>query len=144
MQYMKIFTDFATSIEPLGDAERGRLFTAMLEYAATGAEPEFSGNERYIWPTAKMHIDRNAAEYARKCTANANNGAKGGRPRKKTATLKNPENPVGFLETQKSQDKDKEKDKEKDKIPPSIPPQGAVSYTHLAMIVVRRTFQEIK
>lgn len=61
MKYLKVFTDFATSIEPLSDAEKGRLFTAMLEYAETGTEPRFSGNERFLWPTAKSHIDREAA-----------------------------------------------------------------------------------
>ena len=33
MEYLKVFTDFVKVMEPLGDAERGRLFTAMLEYA---------------------------------------------------------------------------------------------------------------
>ena len=61
MKYLKVFTDFAQSIEPLSDAEKGRLFTAMLEYAETGTEPRFSGNERFLWPTAKSHIDREAA-----------------------------------------------------------------------------------
>lgn len=61
MKYLKVFTDFATAIEPLSDAEKGRLFTAMLEYAETGTEPRFSGNERFLWPTAKSHIDREAA-----------------------------------------------------------------------------------
>ncbi|MDD2956714.1 MAG: DUF6291 domain-containing protein [Oscillospiraceae bacterium] len=48
MDYIKIFVDFEKVITTLGDAERGRLFTAMLAYASTGAEPEFDGNERYI------------------------------------------------------------------------------------------------
>ena len=56
MEYLKIFTDFAESIEPLSDAECGRLFRAMLKYASSGAAPEFSGNERFIWPTAKQSI----------------------------------------------------------------------------------------
>jgi len=31
MKYLKVFCDFATTIEALSDAEKGRLFTAMLE-----------------------------------------------------------------------------------------------------------------
>lgn len=106
MEYLKIFTDFAESIEPLSDAECGRLFRAMLKYASSGAAPEFSGNERFIWPTAKLHIDREAAFLHKQRT----NGAKGGRPKKPTETQDNPAKPS---ETQKShKDKDKEKDKE--------------------------------
>lgn len=106
MEYLKIFTDFAESIEPLSDAECGRLFRAMLKYASSGATPEFSGNERFIWPTAKLHIDREAAFLHKQRT----NGAKGGRPKKPTETQDNPAKPT---ETQKShKDKDKEKDKE--------------------------------
>lgn len=105
MEYLKIFTDFAESIEPLSDAECGRLFRAMLKYASSGAAPEFSGNERFIWPTAKLHIDREAAFLHKQRT----NGAKGGRPKKPTETQDNPAKPT---ETQKSH-KDKEKDKEK-------------------------------
>lgn len=73
MNYIKIFTDFAQSLEPLGDAERGRLFTAMLEYAAQGAEPEFRGNERFVWPTAKSKIDRDIGVYNTMCQRNARN-----------------------------------------------------------------------
>lgn len=62
MKYLKVFTDFADAMEELGDAERGRLFTAMLKYAETGAAPDFRGNERFIWPVAKLQIDRMAAE----------------------------------------------------------------------------------
>ena len=30
MKYLKVFTDFVQDMDKLGDAERGRLFTAML------------------------------------------------------------------------------------------------------------------
>ena len=69
MKYLKVFTDFASSLEPLGDAECGRLFKAMLEYARTGQEPDFRGNERFIWPTAKQSIDRDSETYRRKVDA---------------------------------------------------------------------------
>lgn len=60
-KYLKVYTDFVQTIEPLGDAEKGRLFVAMLKYAESGEEPRFSGSERFIWPTAKLTIDREAA-----------------------------------------------------------------------------------
>lgn len=126
MKYLKVFTDFADAMEELGDAERGRLFTAMLKYAETGAAPDFRGNERFIWPVAKLQIDRMAAECEGRAKTSRENGSKGGRPKK---TQCNPKNPAGFSKTQKSQDKDKDKDKEN--IPsgnntPPTPPRGRV------------------
>lgn len=63
MKYLKIFTDFAADIEYLSDAETGRLFRAMMQYAETGTAPELRGNERMIWGTAKKNIDRQAKAY---------------------------------------------------------------------------------
>ena len=66
MKYLKVFTDFAIAIEPLNDAERGRLFSAMLTYAEESTEPELRGNERYVWGVAKVQIDRERDAYGRK------------------------------------------------------------------------------
>lgn len=90
------YHSYLKSIEPLNDAERGRLFTALLEYSISGAAPELRGNERYIFPTMKEQIDRDKAKYEAKCAAQSENGKKGGRPQK-------PKNPSLFWETQKSQ-----------------------------------------
>lgn len=133
MKYLKVFTDFADAMEELGDAERGRLFTAMLKYAETGAAPDFRGNERFIWPVAKLQIDRMAAECEGRAKTSRENGSKGGRPKK---TQGNPKNPAGFSKTQKSQDKDKDKDKEN--IPsgnntPPTPPRGRVDVPEALM-----------
>lgn len=133
MKYLKVFTDFADAMEELGDAERGRLFTAMLKYAETGAAPDFRGNERFIWPVAKLQIDRMAAECEGRAKTSRENGSKGGRPKK---TQGNPKNPAGFSKTQKSQDKDNDKDKEN--IPsgnntPPTPPRGRVDVPEALM-----------
>ena len=72
------YHSYLKSIEPLNDAERGRLFTALLEYSSTGAEPELRGNERYIFPTMKEQIDRDKASYEAKCAKNRESSAKGG------------------------------------------------------------------
>lgn len=131
MKYLKVFTDFADAMEELGDAERGRLFTAMLKYAETGAAPDFRGNERFIWPVAKLQIDRMAAECEGRAKTSRENGSKGGRPKK---TQGNPKNPLGFSKTQKSQDKDKDKEN----IPsgnntPPTPPRGRVDVPEALM-----------
>ena len=109
MTYIKVFVDWRRAIEPLSDAARGRLFTALLDYAETGKVPKMAGNERILFPVLRAQLDRDAASYGVRCEACRANGAYGGRPRK------NPENQVGFSETKKTQDKDKEKDKEKEK-----------------------------
>jgi len=58
MKVLKIPTDFIQSIETLSDAECGRLFNAMLNYAAADKELPLSGNERFIWPQMKVVIDK--------------------------------------------------------------------------------------
>lgn len=92
MQYLKVWTSFRDVIEPLSDAEKGRLFVMMLCYADSGEEPaDFAGNERFVWPAAKQWIDLTYSENAKQ----RENGKKGGRPK----TQENPEKPN---ETQKN------------------------------------------
>ena len=45
MKYLKIFTDFKANLELLSEAEIGRLFLAMIEYAENGVETDLEGNE---------------------------------------------------------------------------------------------------
>lgn len=96
MDYLKIWTSFIEVIEPLNDAERGRLFTAMLEYAKTGEVIEFKGNERYTWPIAKQGID----QAAQKAETLRQNGNKGGRPSKAEETKENQTEPNETKENQ--------------------------------------------
>lgn len=113
MEYLKVWTSFAEIIEPLNDSERGRLFTMMLSYAATGEQPELKGNERYVWPVAKQAIDRTKAEND-KLTVN---GSKGGRPKaKETNENQDKPNETNENQTKPYKEKDKDKDKEKEKI----------------------------
>lgn len=116
MKYLKVYTDFAEAMEALSDAERGRLFMSMLQYASTGEAGTLSGAERFVWPIAKQNIDRAQAELEKR----AENGRKGGRPKKA--------NESGEKQTKDNKDKDKDKDKENNIIPLSpngdIPPKG--------------------
>jgi hypothetical protein len=87
----------------------------MVLYAR-GDEVELTGNERFIFPMMRQHIDRAAEAYNEVVERNRANGMKGGRPPKNpvgfSETQSNPENPVGFSETQKSQEEEKEEEKE--------------------------------
>jgi hypothetical protein len=122
MEYLKIWTSFAEILEPLNDAERGRLFSAMLQYAAKGTVIEFKGNERYVWPIAKQNLD----QAAQKVETLRRNGARGGRPSKAEETSENQTEPDESKENQTKANeslnvnvnvnvKDNDKDKDKDK-----------------------------
>lgn len=108
MKYLKVFTDFASSLAPLSDAECGRLFKAMLEYAMSGQEPDLRGNERFVWPSAKASIDRDQQTYDRK--------AEGARKaaRKRTSTISYDILQEKSISYDIVQDKDKDKDKEEE------------------------------
>lgn len=100
MKYLKVFTDFVADMKELGYAERGRLFTAMLEYAETGEEPALPGNERFVWGTAKKNIDNQRTSYDHRCEVNKANGSE---PKRKQANA-----------SDSLQEKDKEQEKEKE------------------------------
>ena len=137
MKYIKVFTDFEKAMAPLGDAERGRLFTAMLMYAECGDVPEFRGNERFLWPTAKLQIDRDAETYGRKAQTARANGTMGGRKKTEIAQAETEKTNIGSFGSEKTeiaQDKDKDKDKdkyknEKEKRPSGVKRKGAAAPT---------------
>lgn len=106
MKYLKVFTDFVADMKELGEAERGRLFTAMLEYAETGKEPALRGNERFVWGTAKKNIDNQRDSYEKRCEINRQNI---------TNRYESLRTVTNAYESKQDKDKDKEKDKEKNK-----------------------------
>lgn len=55
--YIKARFDWVEQTSGLSDSERGRLFTAMLEYARSGLEPRLKGRENILFPTFKAQID---------------------------------------------------------------------------------------
>lgn len=58
MTEFTINADFVRVLEcSLKDAEVGRLFVAMCNYALSGTETELRGNERMLWAGAKLMID---------------------------------------------------------------------------------------
>ena len=52
------YHSYLNAMDPLNDAERGRLFTACLIYSKTGEVPDLRGTERFIFPQMKWQIDR--------------------------------------------------------------------------------------
>ena len=103
--YIKLFADASATIDMLSDAEAGRLLKSLMHYA-NDQEDELPGQEKLVFAMLKTQIDRDAASYRTFCDKQRENGLKGGRPKKPMVITENPNNPVVFSETQKSQDKE--------------------------------------
>ena len=112
LTYIKIFVDCLDAIEPLDDGERGRLFTALLQYAGTGEAPALQGNERFIFPMLRKQHDREAAAYKTVCETNRLNGSKSGRKRAQAAASESSQEKEKDKEEEKEEDKDKDKEKD--------------------------------
>ena len=121
LESFNAYHSYLKAIEPLNDAERGRLFTACLQYSMTGEAPELKGNERFVFPSMAAQIDRDKEKYASRCRKNAENISK-----RWSTTVYGGKNRIP---TDTKHTKDKDKDKDKDNIPPispngDIPPGG--------------------
>ena len=58
MRTLKVSTTWLKRTRTLSDAEKGRLFTAMLQYANDGTAPAISGRESLLWDEAEEEIDK--------------------------------------------------------------------------------------
>ena len=112
-EYVKLWLSYRSYFESYSAAEVGRLVLAMMEYHASGVEPEFSGSERFVWPAIRRDIDSSleTLETARE------NGKKGGRPKR----VENPKKPN---ETQNNQGEGEGEGKGEGISPPISPSQG--------------------
>ena len=79
-EYVKLWVSYGSYFEPYSDAEVGRLVRAMLQYKSSGEQPEFSGNERYVWPAIQRDIDEASATQKQMAETARENGKRGGRP----------------------------------------------------------------
>ena len=89
LAYIKLWAEFEKYFGVLGAVEVGRLILGAQEYAFHGTEPQFTGNERILWPVLKESIDKDKAYNEKQ----QSNGSKGGRPKKPNETQNNPEKP---------------------------------------------------
>ena len=130
VEYFCAYHSYLDALEPLTDAERGRLFVACLKYSKSGEVEHLSGNERFVFPVFRGQIDRDNAKYANKCKKQADNANKRWNkddandsmaydgipnmpPHEKDA------NDAKTKEKEKEKTKEKTKEKAKDNIPPS-------------------------
>lgn len=124
VEYFCAYHSYLDALEPLTDAERGRLFVACLKYSKSGEVGHLSGNERFVFPVFRGQIDRDNAKYANKCKKQADNANK--RWNKDDANDANdakaydgmPNVPPHEKDANDAKTKAKEKAKAKDNIPP--------------------------
>lgn len=109
MKTLKIKTSWLKRMESLSDAECGRLFRGMLQYASSGTVPSLSGSERIVWATAMDEIDDQLSISEKRAEA----GRIGGSKPKQT-------------EANESKPKQTEANESKEKTPP-IPPTPPIT-----------------
>ena len=96
-----VYHSYLKAIEPLNDAECGRLLKACLIYSMTGEVPELRGNERFIFPSWQSQIDRDREKYEARCRQNSKN-----------ISIRWNTNEYGRIRTNTKHTKDKDKDKD--------------------------------
>ena len=133
MTYIKLFVDYLDAIEPLGDAERGRLFTSLLEYARTGEAPQLGGNERFLFPMMRAQIDRDNAAMVGLSEARSKAGKIGAEAKQANAKFAKQIKQMPNLPSKSSYDKDEDEDEDEDYISPPPPlPRKAPTFDEVA------------
>ena len=107
LSFLKVRADFDEITECLTDEEKGRLLLAMVRYSQNGEEPRNQpAPVRILWPVFRADIIREKEI----CQTLAENGKKGGRPRKdgnRTEAEETNENQTKPNETKENQTKPK-------------------------------------
>lgn len=83
LSYIKLHADALKAYRRLSDTEFGRAIRAVLQYMEDGAEPSLPGKESVMFDVLREQLERDTAEYERKCSKQRENGRKGGRPPRK-------------------------------------------------------------
>lgn len=138
--YFCAYHSYLENMELLNSEERGRLFTALLEYSKDGTLIPLTGNERFVFPGIRSQIDRDKAQWEQIDNVKTANGRKGGRP-KKAETEKangldeNLKNQQVISVSKKSLEKEKKKDKDKEKDKDNISSSTATAENDISACV---------
>ena len=99
------YNSWLKALEPFGDAERGRIWTALLEYSnGLAIDGHSSGNERFILPMLIDQLDRDTQKNEKKSQT-----------LKERQSQSTPSNHTQPTTTRSNPPKDKDKNKDKDK-----------------------------
>lgn len=131
-EYVKLWLSYRSYFEAYSAAEVGRLVLAAMDYRESGAEPEFSGSERFIWPAIRRDIDESVAAQKAISASRSEAGKQGGRPESEKANASPESNEKQKKQMlsdeskksygQRKRTKEKEKDKDMDSILSPLPP----------------------
>lgn len=117
-----IYADWEQNCMRLSDEQRGKLFAAVMAYGIRGEDlsDELDDVTAMCFSFMKSQIKRDAEKYEAVAAKNAENGKKGGRPKKSGRGEENKksekpgesEKSEGFFEKPKKADNDNDKDKD--------------------------------
>ena len=96
--------EYLAKCAKLSDQEVGRLFRALMQYHATGIEPELAGRESIAFDFIREDIDKAEKAYAAKCEKNRQNRTITNDDERKRTSTKQDERP----QNKNIKDKDKE------------------------------------
>ena len=134
-EYVKLWLSYRSYFEAYSAAEVGRLVLAAMDYRESGAEPEFSGSERFIWPAIRRDIDESVAAQKAISASRSEAGKQGGRPESEKANAFDESNEKQKKQMLSEESKKsygqrkgtKEKDKDMDSILSPLPPKDIVT-----------------
>ena len=106
-----LYHDFEPMLHLLSMEQRGMLITAIFDYSVRGMKTEdLPDVVNMAFCCIQRALDRDAIAYEEKCRINAENGKKGGRPRKDSLISKT----EGFFEKAKKAYSDNDSDSDSD------------------------------
>lgn len=156
-EYVKLWFSYDAYFESYTDEEVGRIVRAMIAYRKNGEQPNFEGNERFIWPVVKRDIDESRLAQERAAEISRENGKKGGRPRKtpaalpeepeqtkQTETQENRKNQTGFEKSEKKQTKPKKEEPKPKKENQAFDAFWAAYPKKVGKAIARRSFERVK
>ena len=133
-EYVKLWLSYRSYFEAYSAAEVGRLVLAAMDYRESGAEPEFSGSERFIWPAIRRDIDESVAAQKAISASRSEAGKQGGRPESEKANafdernekqkkqMLSEESKKSYGQRKRTKEKDKDMDMDMDSILSPLPP----------------------
>ena len=75
---LMIYLNNREVLEALGDAERGKLTLALLDYLEFGSLPDFSGALQMAFIVLRMDVDRSVSRWEEECARRSAAGKKSG------------------------------------------------------------------
>lgn len=124
-----VYLDNIKQYDKLTDEQCGKLFKAMCHFAKDGKEPEFSDPVLDItFSFLSDRMLRDSEKYEEACRKNAENGKKGGRPKKSESEIEKPKKTDRFFEKPKKANSDS--DSESDSDVDSGVCDTAIAHTH--------------